>query len=308
MTKILKSLVLLTVVLSLLLCGCVERYVPDFAQSSQTSQPQENERIANLKNGIIDLSEIPDFSGSPYYVINNNIPNFTKGELEESAFEYYSELDSLGRCQGVIACVGRDTMPTEPRDEIGMVKPTGWQISKYESVDGKYLYNRCHLIGFQLTGENANEKNLITGTRYMNVQGMLPFENQIADFVKDTGKHVLYRVTPVFSGDDLVARGVHLEALSVEDGGEGVCFNVFCYNVQPRIAIDYSNGDNDYAGIDDYELNSGIKFIINTASKKFHIPSCDAVENIKESNRETTAKSRSALISEGYSPCGGCNP
>ncbi len=305
MTKITKSLILLLVVLSLLLCGCAERYIPDFSQPQQT---ESNERIQNLPNGIIDLADIPDYSGSPYYVINNNIPNFTNNELETSSFEYYGDLDSLGRCQGVIACVSKETMPTEPRGEIGSVKPTGWQISKYDSVDGKYLYNRCHLIGFQLTGENANTKNLITGTRYMNVQGMLPFENQIADFVKDTGKHVLYRVTPVFSGDNLVAHGVHMEALSVEDGGEGVCFNVFCYNVQPRIAIDYTNGDNEYAGIDDYETDGETTFIINKSSKKFHKPTCSSVEDIKESNRETTTKSRSALVSEGYSPCGSCNP
>ena len=308
MTKILKSLIPLLVVFSLLLCGCVERYVPYATDSSQDSQIQKEERITNLKNGIIDLGEIPAYTGSPYCVVDYNVPLFGKNELKASSFEYYSELDRLGRCQGVIACVGRDTMPTEPRGEIGMIKPTGWQISKYDSVDGKYLYNRCHLIGFQLTGENANEKNLITGTRYMNVQGMLPFENQIADYVKSTGNHVLYRVTPIFLGNNLLAHGVHLEARSIEDDGEGLRFNVFCYNVQPRIAIDYTDGDNDYAGIDDYELNGGVKYILNTASKKFHIPSCESVEDIKESNREATKESRSALVSKGYLPCGGCNP
>ena len=278
----------------------------DESLPAQWENPELNPAEIASK-GKIDLSIIPDYKGVPYCVIDDDIPDFSKSELRASPFEYYGDLDSLGRCTATVACVGRETMPTEPRGEIGSVKPTGWQISKYDSVDGKYLYNRCHLIGFQLTGENANTKNLITGTRYMNVQGMLPFENMIADYVEDTGNHVLYRVTPIFEGDNLLAHGVHMEAISLEDGGEGVCFDIFCYNVQPRIAIDYTNGDNEYAGIDDYEIEGETTYILNTSTKKFHKPSCSSVDSIKDSNRKTTTKSASALISEGYSPCGNCH-
>ena len=193
------------------------------------------------------LEDVPAFSGEPYVVLSDNQPDFTQEELDQAAqgFEEYSPLDALGRCGTAWASVGLDTMPTEDRESISSVKPSGWQTAKYDTelVDGGYLYNRCHLIGFQLTGENANEENLITGTRYLNVEGMLPFENLVADYVKETGNHVLYRVTPVFSGTELVARGVELEALSVEDGGEGVCFHVYCYNNQPGIAIDYATGE-----------------------------------------------------------------
>ena len=278
---------------------------PDSDSSEGTDNPELSYSQAAAE-GYIDISQIPTYSGSPYYTIGDNTPDFSKALLRSSSFEYYGDLDSLGRCTATIACVGKDIMPTEPRGEIGSVKPTGWQISKYDSVDGKYLYNRCHLIGFQLTGENANVKNLITGTRYMNVQGMLPFENQIDDYVEETGNHVLYRVTPIFVGDELVSRGVHMEAFSLEDGGEGVCFDIFCYNVQPQIAIDYATGENEYAGIDDYEVEGETTYILNTNSKKFHKPSCSSAASIKESNRKTTTKSYSALISEGYSPCGNC--
>ena len=190
-----------------------------------------------------DLSTIPKFTNEPYVVLNDNIPEFSEEEFVKGAFEKYSELDYLGRCGPAFANIGIEIMPTEERGEIGQVKPSGWQTVKYSIVDGKYLYNRCHLIGFQLTGENANEKNLITGTRYMNVDGMLPFENMVAEYVKDTGNHVLYRVTPIFEGENLVASGVQIEAKSVEDNGEGICFNVYVYNAQPGITIDYSNGN-----------------------------------------------------------------
>lgn len=192
-----------------------------------------------------DLTDIPDYDGtSAYAVIDRNQPSFTEADYTTSAYEYYSELDSLGRCGYTEACVGIELMPTEERESISSVKPTGWIQNKYDFVDGQSLYNRCHLIGFQLTGENANEKNLITGTRYMNVQGMLPFENQVADYVATTGNHVLYRVTPAFVDDELVARGVEMEAYSVEDDGAGVCFHVYCYNVQPGVEIDYATGGN----------------------------------------------------------------
>ena len=188
------------------------------------------------------VGEVPTFSGQPYIVINDNVPEFLDSDLTSDAYEFYSELDSLGRCGYAVACVGIELMPTEERGAIGQVKPSGWKTIKFDFVDGKYLYNRCHLIGFQLTGENANEQNLITGTRYLNVDGMLPFENMIADYVKETENHVIYRVTPIFEGNELVARGVQMEAFSVEDNGEGICFNVYAYNNQPGVTIDYSDG------------------------------------------------------------------
>lgn len=219
----------LLVVLVLALVSFVyTRYVSP--QSTQTS--------------VISLEEIPAYSGSAYVAVNGNQPFFTEEEYTAASYETYSPLDDLGRCGPAMANVGRDLMPTEERGAIGSVKPTGWQTAKYDFVDGKYLYNRCHLIGYQLTAGNANKRNLITGTRYLNVTGMLPFENMVADYIKETNNHVLYRVTPVFDGDDLVAKGVLMEAWSVEDGGEGVCFNVYCYNVQPGVTIDYATGDN----------------------------------------------------------------
>ncbi len=187
-------------------------------------------------------SELLEYTGEPYVVINGNQPEFTQAEITDEYFENYAPLDEYGRCGKAFACLGKETMPTEERGAIGSVKPTGWQTVKYDCVDGKYLYNRCHLIGFQLSGENANKRNLITGTRYLNVDGMLPFENMVADYIDETDNHVMYRVTPVFSGDDLVAEGVQIEAYSVEDEGEGICFNVYCFNVQPGVVIDYATG------------------------------------------------------------------
>ena len=193
--------------------------------------------------------DVPIYSGKPYTEINGNVPFFTDDELSGTSYEYYEELDSLGRCGPCMASVGQDIMPTKEREGIGDVKPTGWHTVKYEGVvDGNYLYNRCHLLGFQLTGENANRKNLITGTRYMNVEGMLPFENMVADYVKETGNHVMYRVTPLFDGDNLVADGVLMEAKSVEDNGADILFNVFCYNVQPGVSIDYATGESSLDG------------------------------------------------------------
>ena len=191
----------------------------------------------------VSLSEIPAYSGEAYVVINENVPFFTDKEITDQSYESYSALDMYGRCGVTIACIGQDIMPTEERGAIGMIKPSGWHTVKYDIVDGKYLYNRCHLIGYQLSGENANEKNLITGTRYLNVVGMLPFENEVAEYVEETGNHVMYRVTPIFEGNNLVASGVEMEALSVEDNGQGVCFHVYVYNVQPGITIDYATGE-----------------------------------------------------------------
>jgi len=195
-------------------------------------------------NNTIDISSLPAYSSSPYVTVNDNVPQFTTSQMKTTeSFETYTELDSLGRCGTAFACIGKDIMPTGERGEIGQVKPSGWKTVKYDIVDGKYLYNRCHLIGWQLTGENENNKNLITGTRYMNVDGMLPFENMVDDYIEETGNHVLYRVTPIFKDNELVARGVQIEAYSVEDDGDGICFNVYCYNVQPGVKIDYETGE-----------------------------------------------------------------
>ena len=191
----------------------------------------------------IDLSSIPEFDGNAYVAVNDNVPYFTDEDMTTTAYETYASLDALGRCGTAVSCIGKELMPTEDRGSIGQVKPSGWQTVKYDFVDGKYLYNRCHLIGFQLTGENANKKNLITGTRYMNMEGMLPFENMVADYVKETGNHVLYRVSPIFQDDELVARGVLLEAKSVEDSGAGITFCVYVYNNQPGVDIDYLTGE-----------------------------------------------------------------
>lgn len=191
----------------------------------------------------VSLEDIPAYSGEPYVILNDNWPDFDVEDLITEPFELYSELDYLGRCGVAYANICLEIMPTEPREEIGQVKPSGWHTAKYECVEGKYLYNRCHLIGYQLAGENANKQNLITGTRYMNVDGMLPFENMVDSYVEETGNHVLYRVTPIFDGGNLVASGVQMEALSVEDEGEGLCFNVYIYNVQPGVSIDYATGD-----------------------------------------------------------------
>lgn len=194
---------------------------------------------------LTDNLEIPVYAGQPYTVIKDNVPDFTEEEKScTDAFEYYGNLDTLGRCTVTFANVCPQTQPTEKRGTIGQVRPSGWHTVKYNDlIDGNYLYNRCHLIGYQLTGENANVSNLITGTRYLNVEGMLPFEDMVDDYVDETGNHVLYRVTPIFKGDELVARGVRMEAWSVEDAGTGICFDVFCYNVQPGIVIDYATGD-----------------------------------------------------------------
>lgn len=197
----------------------------------------------------VSLDAIPPYSGSPYVILNHNQPEFSAEEITAMAYESYSFQDILGRCGTAVACVGQELMPTGERESISEVTPSGWQVQKYDFVDQEYLYNRCHLIGFQLTGENANERNLITGTRYMNVEGMLPFENQVAEYVQSTGNHVMYRVTPVFDGVNLVADGVQMEAYSVEDDGAGVCFNVFVYNVQPGVVINYLTGFSQLASV-----------------------------------------------------------
>lgn len=215
--------------------------------------PQED--LVN-NNSYVSLDAIPAYDGKAYVAVNNNEPFFTDSDMTTTAFENYSDLDSLGRCGAAYANICKDIMPTEERGKIGMIKPSGWHTVKYDVIKDRYLYNRCHLIGYQLAGENANPKNLITGTRYLNVEGMLPFENLVADYVNNTGNHVLYRVTPMFSGSNLVANGVLIEAKSVEDNGGGILFNVYCFNVQPGVGINYENGDSWLDGITPQEQSA----------------------------------------------------
>lgn len=271
----------------------------------------------------VDLAQIPSYTGSPYTVLNDNVPDFPESDFNTESFETYGELDSLGRCSEAYANISNELMPTEERSSIGKIKPSGWHTVKYDCVDGKYLYNRCHLIGYQLTAENANEQNLITGTRYLNVEGMLPFENMVADYIKETGNHVLYKVTPLYTGDNLVATGVQMEAQSVED--DGIQFNVFCYNVQPGVDIDYATGDSwqddltpaadqfpaateDSAASSTPEEPVGNTYIININTGKFHYPTCRSVKQMNDSNKKEVTDNRENLISQGYSPCGNCNP
>ena len=264
-----------------------------------------------LSGGSFSLSQVPEYDGEAWAVVNDNQPYFTAEDLTTQAFELYSPLDDLGRCGIAYANVCQELMPTEERGEIGMIKPTGWHTVRYDDlVDGKYLYNRCHLIGYQLAGENANERNLITGTRAMNVDGMLPFENQVDDYVDETGNHVLYRVTPVFEGDNLVASGVLLEACSVEDEGAGLSFCVYCYNVQPGITIDYATGESWLSGQGESAPpeQEAVSYVLNTNTMKFHLPDCASAAQISPGNRRTSSESREELLDQGYSPCGACKP
>ena len=284
-----------------------------------TTTTEKTPEIKADNENSVSLSDIPDYIGSPYCTINDNKPFFKDNTTK--AFEQYSDLDNLGRCGAAYANICNEIMPTAERGEIGSIKPTGWESIKYDWVDGKYLYNRCHLIGYQLAGENANEKNLITGTRYMNVEGMLPFENMVHDYVKETDNHVLYRVTPLFDGDNLLANGVLMEARSVEDDGKGIEFNVFCYNVQPDVEITYSTGaskaveKNDDSDAPEEEEDSeeeeqynSQSYVVNTNTGKFHYPSCSSAKKIKSSNRWDYDGSRDELIGMGYVPCKNCNP
>jgi len=230
-----KSLGLIKKILVFLILALLGFIGPNLAPDNNI-----NNSIENIS--YISLEDIPEYNGKPYVYINSNVPFFTESDLTTTSYEKYSKLDSLGRCGVAVASIGKDIMPTEERGTIGSVKPSGWHTVRYQGIDGNYLYNRCHLIGYQLSGENANEKNLITGTRYLNVKGMLPFENMVAEYVEETDNHVLYRVTPIFEEDNLLASGVLIEAKSVEDNGKGIQFNVYCYNVQPGIEIDYKTG------------------------------------------------------------------
>ena len=316
--------------------------------TAEKTQADDTEKQTSTDSpSDFESADVPDYSGDPYIAVNNNEPYFTADDLTTEAFENYSELDALGRCGTAYANVCFETMPTEKRGNISEVKPTGWHSVKYDNVDGKSLYNRCHLIGYQLTAENANKQNLITGTRYLNVDGMLPFENMVADYVKETNNHVLYRVTPIFTGDNLVADGVLMEGYSVEDEGDGICFCVYAYNVQPGITIDYATGDS--IGNGKVEISSDSKkststgssnkntngssssssksssnsssskkntssssatteYILNMNTHKFHTPSCRSVKQMSNSNKSVYKGTRQDLINQGYDPCKICNP
>lgn len=333
--NILLSLMLVTI---LILCGCTpaqdtESKIDKVEITQQTENNTEEQttlkekdkteqNISKLSTNAFDISTVPAYNGKAYVAVNDNKPYFSEGDLTTKSFEKYSPLDSLERCGVAYANIGTDIMPTEDRGSIGMVKPSGWQSIRYENVDGKYLYNRCHLIGFQLSAENANTSNLITGTRYLNIQGMLPFENMVADYVKETNNHVLYRVTPIFEENNLVASGVLMEGYSVEDNGAGICYNVYCYNVQPGIIIDYSTGESKAEdGSAPYgtsavvtkptqqnDNSSSSTYVANKNTKKFHYPTCSSVGQMKEKNKKVLNCSRDVAIQQGYSPCGNCNP
>lgn len=316
--------------------SCKGDTVPSQSDAPSASQGQQTESSAPAEittASSFSLSDVPAYSGKAYTSVNGNVPYFTAAELTTTSFETYSDLDTLGRCGVTYACIGQDLMPTKERGSIGMVKPTGWHTVRYDDlVDGKYLCNRCHLIGYQLTGENANTQNLITGTRYLNIEGMLPFENMVADYIQETNNHVLYRVTPIFEGNNLLANGVLMEGYSVEDKGAGVSYCVFAYNVQPGIEIDYATGESKLAdGAQQEEQKtatvtptpspepekqepvtgseaSQADYILNTNTKKFHYPTCSSVNDMKEKNKQEFFGTRDETIALGYSPCGRCKP
>ena len=311
---------------------------PDQSQSKQeTSEKQTGQPAAAAPSAAsFDYSQVPAFDGTASVQMNGNVPYFTADDVQYAkdnpGYEHYGEQDRLARCTVASASVGKETMPAEgeERGEIGQIKPTGWHTVKYESVSGNYLYNRCHLIGWQLTDENSNVNNLITGTRFMNVDGMLKYEDDVATYVKSTGNHVLYRVTPVFLDDDLVARGVLMEARSLEDDGAGLQFCVWAYNAQPGITIDYVDGNseetpllpaagessasgsegssNDGSTASDASSAQVKSYVLNTNTKKFHVPGCSSVNKMKAANRQDVESTRSDLIAQGYQPCQKCNP
>ena len=318
----------LLLILSVCLTSCGNQGQTDSGKDSNTqsgtkvaAEDHSAEEKGSDSESYVTVDDVPAYSGEPYVEVNDNQPEFTEEELTTVSYEDYSELDELGRCQSAEACIGQDLMPTETRESISSVKPTGWKNKSYDTVDGGYVYNRCHLIGFQLTGENANEENLITGTRYMNVEGMLPFEDEVAAYIKETDNHVMYRVTPVFEGDDLVASGVQMQAESVEDDGVGISFNVYVYNVQPYVVIDYKTGENwegDEIAEPEGKWADGTEaepsdtkeqmYILNKNTKKFHKPECSGAKKIKVKNKGEYTGSRQTLIDEGYEPCGNCHP
>lgn len=307
------ALIALLLVLATVFTSC--NFLPLLTPHETTAGTEQN---TPTQSAPFDYSKIPAYSKDIYVTVNNNVPYFTQEEHITDSFENYSNLDTLGRCGVAYACLGKDLMPTTDRGSISEVKPSGWVQATYDIVDGKYLWNRSHLIGWQLAGENANEKNLITGARTFNQEGMKPFENMVADYIKETNNHVLYRVTPVFVGNELVARGVLMEAWSVEDLGDGICFCVFVYNVEPGIEIHYATGESHLAGQNEEgtegeentQTPSGepMDYVANKSSKKFHLPTCSTISKMSEKNRLDITATREQMIADGYTPCGTCNP
>ena len=289
------------------------------ASQSPQREPTEDQTTAGqpMEDAPpLSLDEIPEYAGEPYVMVNGNIPYFPAEDLTTQPFERYSPLDSLGRCGTAYANISRDTMPAAERGTIGDVRPSGWHTVRYDDlIDGRYLYNRCHLIAYRLAGENANTRNLITGTRYLNTIGMLPLEDQVGDYVETTGNYVLYRVTHLFEGENLLASGVLMEAYSVEDAGGGVCFNAYCYNVQPGIAIDYATGDSRIIGDGSGQVKAvpsiqpvETVYILNRNTKKFHYAYCSSVSDMSEKNKLSSNADRKTIIAWGYVPCKRCNP
>lgn len=301
-------------VLLLLLVAAVLIGVVFYALKNRDALAPDGETTAVHADGI------PAFSGSPYTFVNGNKPVFSKDDLKTVGYEQYSPLDSLGRCGVAIASCGVEIMPAkdEERGSISSVTPSGWVQATYDTalISGGYLYNRCHMIGWQLSAENANDRNIITGTKYLNINGMLPFENMIADYIKETKNHVAYRVTPIFEGNELVCRGVQLEAYSIEDNGEGICFNVYCYNVQPGIVIDYSTGESRIEGSSptgtegsketSAPLGSDETYVLNTKSKKIHLPTCRYAKDMSEESKEDYFGKIEELLAKGYEKCKTC--
>lgn len=286
-------------------------------QSLTSLSSQQEATQPNPAKLPITLADIPQFSGQPYVEINNNVPFFEENEKTTNAFQHYFELDELGRVTMAYGSLGQEILPEEERGDISSIHPTGWVQNRYECIkDGQALYNRCHLIAFSLSGQNANPKNLMTGTRYMNVKGMQPFESKTLDFIRNTNMHVMYQVTPMFDGDNLVANGVLMQAKSVEDNGQGLSFNVFCYNVQPGVGIDYKTGENwleenlstTSASNPSQSDQQAKDYVLNTRSHKFHDPSCDSVSDMAPRNRQDVHESKESLLAQGYSPCQRCNP
>lgn len=303
----------------------------DNTEPTQLKEENDEEQKNNSQKEASsdETTVVPVYSGQPYVELNNDLPEFTFEEKKSTdSFENYSDLDQLGRCGVAFANICEEIQPTEERQDIGMIKPSGWHTVKYNDlIEGNYLYNRCHLIAHQLAGENANEKNLITGTRYLNVGSMLDYENKVADYVEQTKNHVLFRVTPIYDGDNLVATGVQMEAWSVEDGGNGICFNVFCYNVQPGIVIDYSNGESYRANATAEEqdvstMDRGVsnqdestdsiidstkeQYVVNTNTKKFHLPTCQSAKDTLEHNKKVLEGTVQDMKDLGYTPCQRC--
>lgn len=261
------------------------------------------------KMDSFDYSKVPAFSGSEYVVVNGNVPFFTDDEIVTTSYETYGSLDNLQRCTVVMACIGQDIMPTESRGDISH-KPTGWVQAQYSFIGSDSLYNRCHLIAWQLTAENNNKQNLVTGTRYIN-EAMIPFENMVAKYIKETNNHVMYRATPIFLGDNLLCQGILLEAYSVEDDGDGICFNIFLYNVQPGVVLNYATGE---SRAENEEANKpsvapeDCDYVLNKSNKKIHTPTCHNVNSMKESNKEYYTGDIDDLVADGYVPAGCCNP